>query len=83
MNYYKAHAASGHMGNRKDGGGLVFYIAAKSMIDAMRKAKSFPAVKHSRTPNIIMISKEEYDEGIKVSAYERAWGERVVNNNGK
>lgn len=70
MNYYKAHAASGHMGSRNEGE-LIFYIKAKSIIEAMKIAKKFPAVKHSRTPNLVMITEEEYNEGIKVSAYER------------
>lgn len=70
MNYYKAYAASGHMGSRNEGE-LVFYIKANSMINAMRIAKKFPAVKHSRTPDLMMITEAEYNEGIKVSAYER------------
>lgn len=70
MNYYKAHAASGHMGSRNESE-LIFYIKARSMIEAMKLAKRFPAVKHSRTPNVTLITKEEYEEGIKISAYER------------
>lgn len=73
MNYYKAHTAGGHMGQGNESE-LIFYIKAPTMMAALRQAKSFPAVKHSRTPRVELITKEEYDEGIKVNAYNRRDG---------
>ena len=71
--YWKVTVTRGHMGMGNDTGMLTFYIIAPNIIEASRKALWKPGVEHrGRVPlNAREISREEYLEGRKESAYER------------
>lgn len=69
MKYYKIGCMMGHHGIKRHGE-LFFYFKAPDMMTAMDMGKRMPAVKHDKP---IMygkeITKEEYTEGRKASAY--------------
>lgn len=68
--YYKVTAIRGHSGAGK-GNTITFVFEAESSYEAMQKAKRMPAVKHSskHIKSVELVTKEEYDELRKVSAY--------------
>ena len=69
--YYKVTAIRGHLGAGR-GEPITFVFKADSSYDAMQKAKRMPGVKHKRfsaIKSVELITKEEYDELIKTSAY--------------
>ena len=73
MKYYKVKVLGGHMGggNIRE---LIFYIKADSIMDATDKARKMPGVKHDGNQTVQRaeeISKQEYVEGRKTSAYDR------------
>lgn len=71
--YYKVSVKSGHVGTSQNDL-LTFYIEAPNFKKAMDIAKSMPGVKHNNfsvLQSLKMIKQEEYEEGIKTSAYER------------
>lgn len=69
MKYFKVTCPAGHAGT-KQSRDITFAIEAKNLIDAMDKARKFPMVKHDRlVANAKEITKEEYDEIRKESAY--------------
>ena len=79
MKYYKVQVTLGHLGI---GQGLEawLYIESKNMLDAVRRAKNFPGVKHSRLPMMALeISKEEYLEGLKEQNYKK-WMNKINKN---
>ena len=71
MAYFKIRVKQGHYGAGNHGT-LTFAIKAKDILEAMQKAKRMPSVKHNLlVENAIEITKEEYDELRKESAYHR------------
>lgn len=69
--YYKVTAIRGHSGAGR-GEPITFVFEANSSYNAMQKAKRMPMVKHTRfsaIKSVELITKEEYDELRKVSAY--------------
>ena len=69
MKYYKVQVKLGHLGS---GNGLPswIYIKSKNILKAIAKARSLPAVKHSRLPlQAIEITEEEYIAGIESQDY--------------
>lgn len=71
MSYYAVHCKLGHSGTGQYRD-IVFYICAKTAIDAMDKAKKMPGVKHqnrSAVLNLKQITQEEYIANRKESAY--------------
>ena len=72
MNYYRVTAIRGHIG-AGNGAEIVFAIEADDAYSSMKLAKRMPAVKHKSASikSVELISKEEYDELRKESAYYR------------
>lgn len=69
--YYHVRAQRGHAGARNYTE-IVFYIKAQNIVNAMWKARRMPSVKHSQSIiSATEISLEEYQEGRKISAYQR------------
>ena len=69
MKYYKVQVLLGHMGTSK---GLVtsLFIEAENILLAIDRARNFPGVKHSRSPEkAVEISFEEYSKGIESKDY--------------
>lgn len=67
--YFKVYANRGHLGAGKSGE-IIFYIKAKQICDAVRQAQKMPGVKHCQfIAKALEISREEYIEGRKISAY--------------
>ena len=63
---HRGHAGNGH------GTEIKFAIAAANLLDACDKARKMPSVKHTRMAIYGKeITKAEYDEYRKVSAYDR------------
>lgn len=77
MNYFKIEILAGHCAKQNDEEFLIFYFTAKNLIEACKKARSMPGVKHSRAnaiKSVIKISEEEYLLGRTRSAYDRRNG---------
>jgi hypothetical protein len=73
MKYYKVLCPRGHVGSGKSAE-IVFYFKAKDLPTALAIARKMPSVKHHTKReffNAKEISKEEYFEGMKISAYEK------------
>lgn len=71
MSYYMVTCMRGHMGTGHSTE-IKFAIEAKNILDACAYAKKMPSVKHTRPVlNATEITKEEYTEYKKISAYER------------
>ena len=71
MRFYKVVMSMGHQGAGRERE-LVLAIQAENSIDACMKARNFPAAKHKKIPSLTKeISKEEYLELRRLSAYER------------
>ena len=73
MNYYKVVAIQGHLGAGK-GSTITFAVEADSIYDAMQIGRKMPMVKHNHPKaiqSVELITKEEYDELRKQSAYYR------------
>ena len=71
IRFYKVCTTRGHLGAGR-GAEITFYIAAPDVMTAINKAQKMPAVKHSKfAVSAKEITKDEYMEGRKVSAYER------------
>lgn len=71
MKYFMVTCFRGHCGTRQSSD-IRFAFEAKNLVEACNKARRMPSVKHSRF--IVCgkeISKEEYLEYRKISAYER------------
>lgn len=72
--YYRICVPRGHVGSGKSQE-IVFYIEADDIATAVKKAMMMPGVKHSRyASNATEVTKEEYVEGRKVSAYTKYIG---------
>lgn len=71
--YWKVTVVRGHMGYGNNNGMLTFYVIAPDIWEASRKALWKPGVKHrGRIPSTAReITREEYLEGRKESAYNR------------
>lgn len=70
--YYQVEVLAGHCAHIDDEDVLIFYFAAKDIIEAMALARRMPGVKHNRTNTISSvkeITKDEYIAGRKISAY--------------
>ena len=77
--YFKAMVSFGHQGRGNTTEGYI-YIKARDILTAMKKAKRFPAVKHSRTPlKIEEVTEEEYNEGINNNVYSNVFYEARKN----
>lgn len=71
MKYYKVIAHRAHLGRGKSVP-ISFYIAANNAIAASECARHMRGVKHSRgVISCVPIDEDEYNEGRKISAYER------------
>ena len=71
MKYYRFFFFFGHCG-RGNSTEIVFAIKAENMTEAIKKARMMPSVKHTRLPLMGKeITKQEYNNYIKVSAYKR------------
>lgn len=73
MKYYKVLCPRGHVGTGKSAE-IVFYFKAKDLPTALAIARKMPSVKHHIRREFFSgkeITKEEYCEGMKMSAYER------------
>lgn len=69
--YYKVTVLAGHVGAGKSRD-LILYIKAPDIITATEQAKKMPAVKHDKSVQYAEeITKEEYLEGRKTSAYNK------------
>lgn len=69
--YFRICVPRGHVGNGRYSE-IVFYIKADNMSSAIDKAIRMPSVKHNRYAfNAVEITKKEYIDGRKISAYER------------
>lgn len=69
MKYYFVTVQRGHLGTRRSDD-LKFAIEAENITTACVKAQQMPMVKHSKPiSRAIEISKEEYNEFRKTSAY--------------
>lgn len=70
MKYYAVTCIKGHQGVGNDDRTITFYFRTKDSYDAMQKGRKMPGVKHSRLPlSVKEISKNQYLDGRKVSAY--------------
>lgn len=73
MGYYAVTMVRGHQGIKQNDGLITFAYEARDLLTAMGKAKRQPGVKHSKPPvRAVAITREEYIELRKISAYERA-----------
>ncbi len=76
MKYYAITVPRGHCGVGRSTD-ITFVFQAKTLLDAMDKARRMPSVKHTR---MILSGKEitfeEYTQYRKISAYKRANGEK-------
>lgn len=71
--YYAVTMVRGHQGTKVNEGLITFYYKAENLFQAINRAKKQPGVKHSRCPESAReCTREEYEENIKISAYERA-----------
>lgn len=77
MLYYKIKVELGHLGTGKSLESWV-YVYGKNAYNAMKYAQNIPAVKHSKIPKLIQISKEEYLEKSKENDYYKKMD--VINN---
>ena len=71
VSYYAITAKLGHFGSGRCGD-TTFYIVANSILEATRKIRKFPMVKHSGVDTIIsavQITQEDYQKGRETSAY--------------
>jgi len=68
MIYYKIKVELGHLGAAKSVECWV-YVYGKNAYDAMKYAQNIPAVKHSKIPKLIEITKEEYLQNINNEDY--------------
>lgn len=72
MKYYAVTMERGHVGLGRSAT-ITFYYKARDIFEAAAKARKQGGVKHSRFPVACKeVTKEEYCENIKISAYERA-----------
>lgn len=72
--YYRIVALRGHVGAGKSQD-ITFYIRAFCASDAIRQAMNMPGIKHGKFPaSVVEIQRDEYINGRKESAYERANG---------
>lgn len=70
--YYAVTACLGHQGAKRHAP-ITFYFEAMSAVQAMDAAKKMPGVKHGRgIMTCWQVSKEEYTEKIRESAYQRS-----------
>ena len=75
MRYWLVICYVGHCGSDKAPREIGLAIEAKDSVEALLQAKKFPGVKHSRSRYICTareITREEYIERRKVSAYKKA-----------
>lgn len=75
MRYWLVVCYVGHCGRRKNLREIGLAIEAKTCVDALLIAKTFPAVKHTNSKYLNgarEITYAEYVERRKVSAYEKA-----------
>lgn len=73
MGYYRIVCPRGHVGRGKSAE-IVFYMKANNLPSALSAARRMPSVKHHTRRDFFTgyeVSKEEYTEARKVSAYER------------
>jgi hypothetical protein len=73
MKYYKVLCPRGHVGSGKSAE-IVFYFKAKDLPSALAIARKMPSVKHNTRKEFFSgkeVTKEEYYENMKISAYER------------
>jgi hypothetical protein len=73
MGYYRIVCPRGHVGGGKSAE-IVFYMKAANLPSALAAARRMPSVKHNIRRGFFSgyeVSKEEYMEARKVSAYER------------
>ena len=73
MGYYRIVCPRGHVGRGKSAE-IVFYMKASNLPSALTAARRMPSVKHHTRKEFFTgyeVSKEEYMEARKVSAYER------------
>lgn len=73
MGYYRIVCPRGHVG-RGESAEIVFYMKASNLPSALAAARRMPSVKHHTRKEFFTgyeVSKEEYMEARKVSAYER------------
>jgi len=81
--YFMVTVPRGHCGNGHESD-IKFAFKCANMIEAMDRAKRMPSVKHTR--GILQareIQLEEYNEFVKISAYERYQQEAPWFNNKK
>ena len=75
MKYWLVVCYVGHCGRRQAPREIGLAIKAKDSVEALLQAKKFPGVKHHSSRYICTtreITREEYIERRKVSAYEKA-----------
>ena len=71
MRYFMVTCSRGHCGTGHEAV-IKFAFESRNLIEAMDKAKRMPSVKHTRgILNGKEISRIEYEEYIKISAYKR------------
>lgn len=70
--YYKATMERGHVGCGYHNAYITFYYKCNNLIEAMQRAQRQGGVKHTRIPNCVEITKEEYEANIVTNAYVRA-----------
>lgn len=73
MAYFKISVPRGHVGAYKSAE-ITFYFKAKDMVSAISAARRMPSVKHHAKIGFYSgkeITREEYEEGRKISAYEK------------
>lgn len=73
MAYFKISVPRGHVGAYKSAE-ITFYFKAKDMVSALAAARRMPSVKHHAKIGFFLgkeITREEYEEARKVSAYKR------------
>ena len=71
--YYRVEVLAGHCAHANDEDVLIFYFAARNIIEATTLARRMPGVKHDRTNAICSvkeITKDEYSIDRQISAYE-------------
>ena len=68
MLYYNAIVKLGHVGQGNNVETCV-YVYGKNAYEAMKFAQKIPEVKHNKIPNLIKITKEEYQKGIEEKEY--------------
>lgn len=73
MAYFKVSVPRGHVGAYKSAE-ITFYFKAKDLVAAITAARRMPSVKHHARISFFSgkeVSREEYEEARKISAYER------------